>query len=110
LIGLNGQKVDPNAYLNEYPTTHSAAKRQEMTDNLAYAVNQAVYGINFFQNVTGAWANVKMLGGNWPMEDEWSKYDRNMPLPTPGSEDALKIAQMNTGFGSDWWVFNYWPN
>ncbi|MFD1677212.1 ABC transporter substrate-binding protein [Alicyclobacillus fodiniaquatilis] len=110
LIGLNGQKVDPNTYINEFPVTHNAAKRQEMTDNMAYAINQAVYGINFFQNVTGAWANVKMLGGNWPMENEWSKYDRNMPLPKTGTETALKIAEMNTGFGSDWWVFNYWPN
>ncbi|MFD1677924.1 ABC transporter substrate-binding protein [Alicyclobacillus fodiniaquatilis] len=111
LTGLDGESVDVNQYLNDYPITHSAAKRQEMTDNVVYAVNQACFGIDFFQNVTGAWANVKMLGGHWPMKNEWQKYGRNLPLPT-NEKDYLQIANMNLANGTFCinWVFDYWPN
>jgi peptide/nickel transport system substrate-binding protein len=109
LTGLNGKPYDVNAYLNNFPITQSAAARQTMTDNMAYATNQACFGINFFQNVTGEWFNLEQLGSDWPQENELQKYGRNMPVPTD-AKDKLKVAEMNLGFNSSRLVFDYWPN
>lgn len=110
LEGPNGNKIQMNNWVDNYVTTLDPEKRKEMTNDLAFAINENAFGIGLYQNVTGVWVNTKNIDGNFPMASEIEKNDRNMPLPTE-QKDIEDIAKLNLGFSGNLQVSDgkYWP-
>ena len=98
LTGPKGNEINMSTWVDTYNTTLDAAKRKQMANDIAYAMNENAFGVGIYQNVTGVWINTKNFDGNLPMASEIEKYGRNMPLPTK-EKDIKDIAKLNLGFG-----------
>jgi peptide/nickel transport system substrate-binding protein len=106
--GIDGKIVDVDKEMKRFPFVQDEKERNRMINNLAWIANENCWGVNYFQNVTGAWLNTKALDGNFPMSSVIAKYNRDMPLPVK-PEDILNIAYLNHGFNSTRIPFDYWP-
>ncbi|MFC4809613.1 ABC transporter substrate-binding protein [Paenibacillus sp. GCM10023250] len=106
--GIDGKIYDIDKEMKRYPFVQDEQERRQMIGNLAWIANENCWGVNFFQNTTGAWINTKTMAGNYPMMDEIVKYDRDMPLAAD-PEDQLAITHLNHGFNSTYMPEEYWP-
>ncbi|SHF40153.1 peptide/nickel transport system substrate-binding protein [Caldanaerobius fijiensis DSM 17918] len=98
LPGSDGKLVDIDKVLKKMLYMNDEEMKKAASD-LVWIANENAFGLDWFQNVTGTWFNMKTtkMRGGWPMQDLIKKYNRNMPLPTD-PEDAERIAETNLGF------------
>ncbi|MFD2612276.1 ABC transporter substrate-binding protein [Paenibacillus gansuensis] len=96
--GPDGQVLDMEKELQNMPYLKTEKELQEISSKIAWITNENAYGVDFFQNVTGFWANKKTVKG-WPMEDQIEASDRNMMLGTT-PEDRQETADLIPGFGN----------
>ncbi|WP_073344123.1 hypothetical protein [Caldanaerobius fijiensis] len=102
LPGPDGKPVDVDKVLNEMLYMSEDDVKKAASD-LVWIANENAFGLDWFQNVTGTWFNMKTtkMAKGWPMQDQIQKYNRDMPLPTD-PEDIERIAETNFGFGNNW--------
>ena len=96
LPGPDGSMVNINDVLNKmlYMTDDEMKKS---AGDLVWIANENAFGLDYFQNVTGVWGNIKMIKG-WPYNSaDYQKYNRNMPVPTK-ADDIERVAETNLGF------------
>lgn len=68
----------------------------EATDNIVYGFSQYLFGVQFFENVTGSFFNAETVGG-LPAVDELTAENRNITyIPQPGDEYFAEIADLNS--------------
>lgn len=110
LPGRNGQIVDVHQEIDKYCFTNDKQERQNIINELAYIYNENAFSINLFQTSYGVYINLKNVNGNFPMEEDFQKYNRDMPLATD-TEVNDRIIELNCGFQSNrFWVNGeYWP-
>ncbi|WP_233711526.1 ABC transporter substrate-binding protein [Lederbergia citrisecunda] len=96
LPGPDGKVIDIDQMLRDIPYMNSVEEQKEALSKLAWITNENAMGMVLFQNVTGAWANLKTVTG-WPRVDEIEKYNRDMPVTTV-PEDLQQVADLNQGF------------
>lgn len=111
LPGPDGSIVDVEATLNAIPITADEKERQKLINDLVYIYNENCWAVNWYQNVTGAFLNTKLIDGKFPMESEIAKYNRDMPIPTK-PEDIAGVTELNLGFVGGRRLLTsgtYWP-
>jgi peptide/nickel transport system substrate-binding protein len=110
LPGADGKVIDVEDTLASIPTILDEKERKKKINDLIYIYNENCWAVNWYQNTTGTWMNSKTIDGKYPMESEWKKYDRDLPLPTK-PEDILGTAELNIGFSSRTTITSgrYWP-
>jgi len=69
---------------------------RDLVGRIAWATNDNAIAINLYQNVMAIWENSATSKG-LPMEDEFKKYDRMMPLPRT-EEEYEEIAILNRAY------------
>ncbi|KAF9112120.1 hypothetical protein BGX30_007375, partial [Mortierella sp. GBA39] len=109
LKGIDGKVYDIDKEMKRFPYVQDEQERRKIIDNLAWIANENCWGVNFFQNATGAWLNTKTMSGNFPMMDQIVQYNRDMPLATDPDEQ-LAITHLNHGFNStaiDTWARDF---
>ncbi|SHE34929.1 peptide/nickel transport system substrate-binding protein [Caldanaerobius fijiensis DSM 17918] len=97
--GPDGKMVDIDKMLKQM-LYMSEEDMNRAAGVLTWIANENAFGLDWFQNTTGTWFNmktVKMKGG-WPMADQIQKYNRDMPIPTD-QKDLDRIIETNIGFG-----------
>lgn len=91
----DGNTFNPWAWTEEMLRETDEAVSQDHWEKMIWAANENAFGINFYQNVTGAWENRAAVSG-LPMLDKITE-DRWMPFPeTP--EDKIGVYNLNVGF------------
>ncbi|NIK21938.1 ABC transporter substrate-binding protein [Paenibacillus lupini] len=108
LPGIDGKIYDIDKEMKRFPYVQDEQERRQIIDNLAWIANENCWGVNFFQNATGAWINTKMMSGDFPMMEQIVQYNRDMPLATDPVEQ-LAITHLNHGFNSSYMPEEYWP-
>lgn len=92
--GLNGRST---VNFSEYMNLLYAMDEEELelvAASVVVGMSEYMYGVNFFQNVTGSVWNVGYIDGV-ALEEKWSQ-ERNLTyIADITSEDAIKVAQMN---------------
>ncbi|SHF88727.1 peptide/nickel transport system substrate-binding protein [Caldanaerobius fijiensis DSM 17918] len=110
LPGPDGKMVDINKVLNEM-LYMSDEDMKKAAGDLVWIANENAFGLDYFQNVTGVWGNIKTIRG-WPYNEQlYQKYNRNMPVPTD-PEDIERVAETNLGFAGAQMLVDgtYFPN
>lgn len=84
------EAVDSLLYIND------EAQYRDLVGRLAWATNDNAIGVNLYQNVMAVWENSATSKG-LPMEDEFEKYNRMMPLAR-SVEEYESIAVLNRAY------------
>lgn len=102
LPGPDGKLIDIDKLLNEMVTMNNEDDFKKAASDLIWITSENAFGLDWFQNVTGTWFNMKTtkMAKGWPMEDQIQKYNRDMPLPTD-PEDIERVAETNFGFAGN---------
>ena len=108
VAGIDGKTVDVDKEMRRFPYVQEESERKAIIDNLAWIANENCWGVNFFQNVTGAWINTRTMAGNYPMMDQIVQSGRDMQLPETDA-DRLAVTHLNHGFNSTFMPREYWP-
>lgn len=109
--GPDGKIIDVESTLDKIPVTADVKQRQKLINDLVYIYNENCWVVEWYQNVTGAFLNTKLIDGNFPMAGEITKYNRDMPIPTT-PEDITAITELNLGFVGGRRILmsgSYWP-
>ena len=71
--------------------------RKDQWERIIWATNENAFAINFYENVTGAWENLKYTD-NLPMKDKMPE-NRWMPFPET-LEERIAVNILNWHFSS----------
>lgn len=97
LRGPEGKSVDVDLVLKQMLYMNDDDVKKAASD-LVWIANENAFGLDWFQNVTGDWFNMKTLKmkGGWLFQDLIKKYDRNIPvLSDPKGQEALGKLHFN---------------
>lgn len=93
----NGQ-VNFSTYINSM-FTYEGQDLNELIDVYNLGISNNLWGIQFYQNVTGSFLNASRIIGV-PLEDYW-RVDRNVSyVPEFGTEGFYEVARTNLIFGN----------
>ncbi len=108
--GAQGQDVDVIAALNAYIVTEDEKGRNQILNDLMFAYNENCYTVNLFQTAYGVFINSRSVDGNFPMADQITQTNGNMPYATDEAEND-RIVELNVGFQSNRFFVddNWWP-
>lgn len=76
--GYDGKIVDVGKTLNEMPYMNDDDLKKAVS-NLVWIANENVFGIPYYQNVSGFWINKGTIKG-YPYPELVKEYHRNVPL------------------------------
>ena len=86
-------KVNFSTYVNNM-YVHGGDDIKELVDIYNLGIASQLWGIQFYQNVTGSFINISRISGV-PGQEMWMAH-RNVPnVPVVGSEDFYQIAKTN---------------
>lgn len=74
--------------------TISGDRLLDITGSIVVGLSNYMYGVNFFQSVTGSFINVGTIGGV-PLEEYWSKTRNVVYVPELRTQDSIDAAAMN---------------
>lgn len=74
--------------------TISGDRLSDITGSIVVGLSKYMYGVNFFQSVTGSFINVGTIGGV-PLEEYWSKNRNVVYVPELRTQDSIDAAGMN---------------
>lgn len=80
-------------------------ERNALISDIVFNLNENVYSIPIYQNVTGVWFNTETIGGYIPNADKIEEQNRNMLIPTD-EEDKKALAELNMGFSDGLFLKN----
>lgn len=90
----DGNRFNPWAWTQGMLRESDENVNKDHYERMIWATNENAFGINFFQNTTGYWENMKYVSG-LPMLDRLTD-DRWMPIPET-EEDDIQVRNLNVG-------------
>ncbi|QOV19738.1 hypothetical protein INP51_01820 [Blautia liquoris] len=90
----DGNKFNPWAWTQGMLRESDENVNKDHYERMIWATNENAFGINFFQNTTGYWENMKYVSG-LPMLDKLTD-DRWMPIAETEEED-IQVRNLNIG-------------
>ena len=93
----DGNTFDVWQWISNMPNEMDDEVRKDQWERIIWATNENAFAINFYENVTGAWENLKYTD-NLPMKDKMPE-NRWMPFPET-LEERIAVNILNWHFSS----------
>lgn len=100
MLDINFTSLEDNSKIIGYSDyldllyTLEGEQLENITSSIVVGISKELYGVNFFQSVTGSFINVGSLSGV-PLSEYWT-LNRNIEyVPDLASDDAVLAASMN---------------
>ena len=96
-LGAEGGKIK---FTDHFLTMYSleGEKLENVTASIAVGLSKQLYGVNFYQNVTGSFINTGMIDGV-PLESYWSENRNVSYVPDAGTQEANDLLRVNFFWG-----------
>ncbi len=100
MLDLNFKNLkDPNSIIgfSDYMDvlyTLEGDELENITSSIAVGLSEKMYGINFFQSVTGSFLNTSTIGGI-PLKSYWENQHNCSQVFDLSSQEAIDAASMN---------------